>query len=52
MKLKSFYKAKTTTNQSDSLQNEKRFFTNSRSNGGLTYNIYKELKKLDIKKTK
>jgi hypothetical protein len=41
MKLKSFYKAKNTSNgQSSSLQNEKRIFTNSTSDRRLIYKIY------------
>jgi hypothetical protein len=51
IRLKSFCKAKDTINRTNSsLQNGKRFFTNSPSHRGLASRIYKEPKKLDINK--
>ena len=51
MKLKSFYKAKDTVNETKWQPTEQeRILTNPTSERGLISKIYKELKKLDINK--
>ena len=48
IKLQNFYKAKDTVNKIKRVPtNWEKFFTNHKSDRGLTSNIYKELKKLD-----
>jgi hypothetical protein len=50
IKLESFCKAKDTLNKTKGSPTEwERIFTNPKSNRGLIYNIYKELKKLDTR---
>jgi hypothetical protein len=52
VKLKSFCKAKDTVNKTKSSTTDwKRIFTNPKSDRGLISNIYKELKKLDSRKS-
>jgi hypothetical protein len=52
IKLQSFYKAKDTVNKTKRLPTDwKRIFTNPKSERGLISNIYKELKKLDSRKS-
>jgi hypothetical protein len=51
-KLQSFYKAKDTVNRTKRQPRDwENIFTNFTSNGGLISNIYKELKKLDSRKS-
>ena len=52
MKLKIFCKTKDTINKTKQQPTEwEKIFTNSTSDGGLISKIYRELKKLDIRKT-
>jgi hypothetical protein len=52
IKLQSFCKAKDTVNKTERPRTEwERFFTNPKSDRELIYNIYKELKKLDSRKS-
>jgi hypothetical protein len=52
MKLQSFCKAKDTVNKTKMLPTDrKRVFTNPKSEKGLISNVYKELKKLDSRKS-
>jgi hypothetical protein len=53
IKLESFCKAKVTVNRTkQQLTDWKKIFTNPTSNRGLISNIYKELKKLRLQRTK
>ena len=48
--MQSFFKAKGTVNRTKQQPTDwKKIFTNPTSDRGLTYNIYKELKKLDYR---
>jgi hypothetical protein len=51
IKLQSFCKAKDTANKKGSLTDWEKIFTNPKSDRGLISKIYKELKKLDPRKT-
>jgi hypothetical protein len=52
IKLQSFYKAKDTVNKTKRPPTDwKRIFTNPKSDRGLISNMYKELKKLDSRKS-
>jgi hypothetical protein len=52
IKLQSFYKAKNTTNRTKRQPTDwEKIFTNPKSGRGLISNIYKELKKLDSRKS-
>ena len=52
IKLQSFYKAKDTANKTKRKPTDwEKIFTNPKSDRGLISNIYKELKKLDSRKT-
>jgi hypothetical protein len=52
IKLQSFYKAKDAVNKTKRLLTDReRIFTNPKSDRGLIFNIYKELKKLDFRKS-
>jgi hypothetical protein len=52
IKLQSFYKAKETVNNTKWQPTDwEKIFTNPKSDRGLIWNIYKELKKLDSRKS-
>jgi hypothetical protein len=52
IKLQSFYKAKDTVNKTERPPTDwERIFTNPKSDRGLLSNIYKDLKKLDFRKS-